>query len=595
MIFSHIREMSIGKKLSFFITLCSLTTFLIMCLLFFSIGKQYANVAIDDKGHSLIVEGQSIAENACSYLRGVAEYYCSDPKIQHLVQSSPFSSQAPANSALYKLFQNPAYLLNVVLYNAQGEPVQYVSIDGSEYPINQQDRPIFQELKAGRTYYWEYIDAGENRLFLRDNSPKICLWRAVKGSNNSATIGAIAITMDVRWLLRYNMPYNSSHYKSYILIDAHSQTVVTNYTDLPMEEDTIQWLASQKGQENLQLQISGSEYSIFSRQILDTPLWVFSFVSKDFSTILEKGLRLTMVVAIVAYLISFALMLTYVYRRLTKPLGMLTNCMNCFAAGNFDTKISFRTDDDIGRLGKAFNQMVEDNRNLIEKTYVAQLKAKEAEFQLMQTQINPHFIYNLINSLQWTALRHGEKEIADTANSMGQMLRICLNRGNAIITIAEECELIRHYLKLQKNRYRERLEYKISLDDASEKALIPKLIIQPLVENSVVHGLESVTGTTHITVNVTTADQRVHISVCDDGAGIDPQVLRQLPRNYQPSDPQKSGYALRNIYERLSLLYGENFSFTIQSEPMKGTQIDLELPLSYQKPNHEKEERFCLG
>lgn len=600
MICKRLSKMSIGKRLILVITICSCSAFLVMCVLLFSLGRQSATRGILDTGKQQINEGRRIADNACSYLRGIADYYSSEPRVRSFFTTSKNGTGTQQSQYLFSLFQKRQYVLGIILYRLDGTPSQYMTIDGSEEPLSQASRETFQALIHGTTpYAWEFVPQRGNVLFKQDNSPKICLWHVVKGANNASLIGVMAVTMDTRRLLRFGMPYNTTFYQSYFIVDSQSENVVSNYTGYTLSPESIHKLIAQvtagEAADGFPVEFGGNVYSAFAQRILDTPLYVYCFLSKDRVTLYARGMWATIVMAVIVYLCATMPMLAYVYRRLTKPLKMVTDSMNRFAEGNFDTKLSFYMDDDIGRLGWAFNQMVQDNRALIEKNYVVQIKAKEAELSLLQAQINPHFIYNLINSIQWSALRRGDKEIAEIAYSMGQMLRICLNRGSGMIRVEQECEMVAYYLKLQKVRYRERITYSVHVDQSARSALIPKLIIQPLVENSVVHGAENHAATTSIAVRVEKDGNRIVLLVDDDGVGIPKEILAQLPADYRPRGEYSSGYALKNIDERLSLIYKRDYVFSIDSAVGQGTHIRIELPEKPDEAHSGRGDNPCSG
>ena len=592
MFFGRFHNLNIGKKLIFVIVLSSLVVFLCMCLVVFSLTKESTVRSIRDIGYQQISEGRRIADNACSYLRGIADIYSSDSFVQSCARNGTRLNGQRNNARLQEMLQSQRYMLNAVIYNLDGAPVSYMAIDGSHGPVGQAGRAPFEALRSERkSYQWEYIDEGSDALFVADNSPKICLWHTIKGSNNSSIIGVMAISMDIRRLLRFDMPFNSNYYRQFFLLEEGSGMEISNYTSDHIPPETarvlIDNIASEGSSANFTFRSEGQLRYLFGARILDTSLYVCCAISGDNVGLYDRSMRLTMLLAVIAFLASTVPMLMYVYRRLTKPLELLSASMNSFAEGNFQAKLRFDSDDDIGRLARTFNRMVEDNHALIEKTYVSQLRAQEAELQLLQSQINPHFIYNLTNSIQWAALRHGEQEIADAAYSLGQMLRLCLNRGENIITVERECELVGCYLQLQKTRYADRIQYEIEVEDAAWDALIPKLIIQPLVENSIVHGAANKGGATKLCVTASAADGRLRICVEDDGAGIPPEVLKLLPDRYRSRSASSSGYAIRNINERLKLMYGQDFSFIIESEAQRGTRIRIELPLKLAEEGEE--------
>ena len=242
--------------------------------------------------------------------------------------------------------------------------------------------------------------------------------------------------------------------------------------------------------------------------------------------------------------------------------------------------------------------MVLDNERLRISEYELRLKNKDAELALMQTQINPHFLYNMLNAIQWQALKSGNKEIADIAYSMAQVFRISLNRGKGMISVRQEKDLLSYYLSLQKYRLGKKINSDIYFQEGILDCQIPKLILQPLAENSIVHGMAksaSLDLVISVSASLSEDGQHLHFVVVDNGCGIPTQVLQYLPdRTIPPSvDDDKnvqhsSRFAIKNIYERLQLIYGDGFTFRISSD--NGTRIEIILPV---KEIHDRRERHA--
>jgi len=590
-------NLGLSKKITLFIYLTSLAVFLCMGIVIYLISTKSADKAIISDGTDFCEIGTRVAENACSYLRGVADYCSTDSSVQRLLASRQAGDELiTASSQFFSLLQSGKYILNTLFYDTEGMPVQYMSIDGSTGPYPQADRAAFKLLMEGTDYVWEFIDV-DGGLFERDNSPKLSLWHLIRNSSNRQIIGVVCVSIDSRLLLRYEIPYTRSYYREFSIIDISTGAIASDYSRAIINSGDCQSLLSNvlTGSKAgyFSTFLAGQNCTAFYQQIASTPLYAFYLTFDNQGKIYSQGIRYTIMIAAAIYLMLILPILTIISRWLTKPLAKLMQSMDQFSEGDFSIRLSFSTDDEIGRLGKTFNKMVEKNQHLIEQTYIAQIKAKEAELLLLQAQINPHFIYNLINSIQWSALRHGEKDIADAAYSMGQIFRISLNRGSGMITVSKECELVNCYLTLQKARYKDRIQYSLDCDEAVEEIIIPKLIIQPLVENSVVHGAEPSLCTTTIQVRVTRHEGWLVIEVEDDGAGIPAEILAKLPNNYAPPTvSNSSGFAIKNIFDRLRLVYDDQFSYRITSEPGCGTYVRITLPANhFTTATEEKEER----
>ena len=208
------------------------------------------------------------------------------------------------------------------------------------------------------------------------------------------------------------------------------------------------------------------------------------------------------------------------------------------------------------------------------------LSEKESELAALQAQINPHFLYNTLDSLYWQATEAGNDEIAESILSLSSLFRLTLNQGRSIITVEKEFELVREYLKIQKMRFPRKLNYELHIADEIKDAKIPKLIIQPFVENAIVHGFENVSKPCKLTITGTRTGDRIHFEIKDTGVGMKQEQIDALwenePVNY--SKQRIGRYAIKNIRERLQLKYHEQYILKIESTVGEGTTVILEIP-----------------
>lgn len=298
-----------------------------------------------------------------------------------------------------------------------------------------------------------------------------------------------------------------------------------------------------------------------------------------------KDLSNTIIYAPLALLLGFLIglypVLVVVSDIVSKPLHKLSVAMENFKQGDFSQKVEVMTQDEVGEASACFNRMVDDIRELIDKNYVMALKERESELDVLQAQINPHFLYNTLDSLYWKALESENEEIAEDILSLSQLFRLVLNRGNGIVTVQAEAELLERYLHIQKMRFGKRLEYEVSVDQTILKEEIPKLILQPFVENAIVHGFEKTDG--NYTLCVTGVKKEAHMifRIIDTGVGMNEEQMAAIweKEDTRRYESQRIGrYAIKNVKERLALVYHDDYELTIESKVGQGTTVTVSVP-----------------
>lgn len=238
--------------------------------------------------------------------------------------------------------------------------------------------------------------------------------------------------------------------------------------------------------------------------------------------------------------------------------------------------------DELTELGVSFNLMVGQIRELLDSKVYEQERLKKAEFKVLQAQINPHFLYNTLDTIIWKAEAGKKDEVIALVQSLSRFFRISLSKGQDWISVADEVEHACSYLAVQQMRYRDILHYKVEIDPAIADATTLKLTLQPLVENALYHGVKSKRGGGTIIVRGSAPDSaHILFEVLDDGAGMPPERLAQvraaLEGGEMPADVE-GGVGLRNVHERIRLYYGAEYGLQIHSRPGQGTTVRVVIP-----------------
>jgi len=305
------------------------------------------------------------------------------------------------------------------------------------------------------------------------------------------------------------------------------------------------------------------------------------------------------------YLVSFVFLLcllgiaaSYVLSySISRPILQLATMMRRAEDGNLSVRFPGERRDEVGMLGRSFNNMLTQIERLIELVGLEQRKKREAELRSLQAQIKPHFLYNTLDTIQWLGRKSGAADVVEVVASLSRLFRIGLSRGNEMIPLKDEIEHVRHYLVIQKLRYKDKLDYSIDVEPSIEPLAVLKLILQPIVENAIYHGIKERRGPGRIRISASRGERGIDIVVEDDGVGMPEDALRKLrdklaiERGGEAAveGEGEGGYGLLNVQERIRIGYGAPYGLSVDSEPGRGTRVAVLHPvLEGEENNHER-------
>jgi len=276
---------------------------------------------------------------------------------------------------------------------------------------------------------------------------------------------------------------------------------------------------------------------------------------------------------VVALLLSFLLS-----RNLTRPIHQMQKHMSEVEKGNFDIQVLVDSTREIGMLARAFNLMVVRIRELMAQVVKEQEFKRKSELNALQAQINPHFLYNTLDSIVWMAENDKSAEVVRMTSALARLFRASISKGSELVPIRNEVEHISNYLTIQKMRYRDKLDFCIDVDDAIKGNLTLKVLLQPLVENAIYHGIKNKYGTGTIRITGEREGETIVLRVNDNGVGMDEETRKSL---LSPATDAKQGkgVGLMNVHERIRLYFGKIYGLTIDSEPDEGTTVTVKFPV----------------
>lgn len=444
---------------------------------------------------------------------------------------------------------------------------------------NSQSQPIWTDLLTLRQYrsYVKKPDYG---------------FAVVKSVNNqlSGRVGAIAVYVRESSFAEILEPKKEERKNRYYLVNADDTIVsAVNKEELYEKANTTLGLSKEEYEKCMQDGVLLKE-----EKGQDPLLYVSRMIGKKGiklvceTTMDELGEQQNSLKIFIGIMMFFAVILAtvsawFVSNRVTKPLGELMGVMEKIKTEDKNSHLRFQERDtgEIGVLGSRFNELMDELDASMQQIYEEQRQRRHNEVRLLQAQIVPHFLYNTMGIISsFIKLGMTEKALA-TIQNLVSFYRLSLSSGKEIITIKEEVELTRNYIELQQLRYIEYMEYTIECDEDTENVWIPKLTIQPLVENVLHHGLRpnEEKCQIHISVTADSPNEILKISVYDNGTGIKEERLKQLRESLETGKSITKSFGILNIHQRLKLIYGNKYHMEIESQEGEYTQFSLYLPL----------------
>lgn len=293
-------------------------------------------------------------------------------------------------------------------------------------------------------------------------------------------------------------------------------------------------------------------------------------------TVMKNSVLLSMIaLALLVIVVSFKLA-----ENLTKPLEQLTSKMKLVQNGAFELVDEERLEegrmDEIGQLEKNFYIMIKKINTLIKEDHAKQIAIKDAQYKALQAQINPHFLYNTLDSINWMAKLNQQHEISRMVEALGYLLRSSISKKEPMVSVEEELKILDNYITIQKMRYGERLKFEVNVAPDYFDYYVPKLSFQPIVENSINYALENMLGTCIIRLGAYTEGEEVKFYIQDNGPGISEELLSRINRGEVES--KGTGIGLKNIDERIKMAFGKKYGIKIESQLGKGTTVIISIP-----------------
>ena len=303
----------------------------------------------------------------------------------------------------------------------------------------------------------------------------------------------------------------------------------------------------------------------------------------------RREMQLSFAALCVFSLLAALILSVLLSRNLSKPIHQLQEHMKEVEKGNFDIQVPVDPSKEIGRLARTFNLMVSRIRELMGQVVKEQEIKRRSELNALQSQINPHFLYNTLDSIIWMAEEKKSEEVVLMTSALARLFRASISKGKELVPIRTEIEHITNYLTIQKMRYRDKLDFQIEADPAILPYLTLKVTLQPLVENAIYHGIKNKYGTGTIRITGEKIGGRILLRVHDNGVGMDAETVARLLAPGGFGYREGKGVGVTNVHERIRLYFGHEFGLTVESKPDAGTTVTVAIAALHTDDIGEKE------
>ncbi len=406
----------------------------------------------------------------------------------------------------------------------------------------------------------------------------------VEPINDNGTVGYLCANIEERYLYyNYISEMRNDTIKEVMLLDQKNEVITTG--------DDRQGEALTKTVKVMEGKFKDSGAGSQDVSIDEETIYFYSrapfsrcvlYLSVDRETVLGDltELRLYYAGILVISLIVASILASYLARLIYRPVQNLTSTVKHVSEGELSTRAQVISRDEMGDLATEFNQMLNQIELLIKELIEKERLKKDAELEALQYQVTPHFMYNTLNSIKYAALIKGERELADLIESFVELLQASISKKGAFLTVSEEVHILQNYVRLQEFRSNTTIKTVYNIEPAASNCLIPRLILQPIVENAILHGIDIKKGNGLILISAVVSGERLEIEIKDNGRGMSKEQIRTLLNSKVKKTKGFTAVGIPNVRDRLELYYGEKSQLRYVSDD-RGTTVMIYLPAAY--------------
>jgi two-component system, sensor histidine kinase YesM len=591
-VISYFRRMT--NKLAFKIPLVyfliTVLTVSVSLTLLSRIASESAQKKVNEASFQTINSIQSNVNFMIENVDNYSKIVLSDSNLQNLLRQGNIYSNLPLQSKvshyMYDLIQAEPFIESIYIFDNSGD----LFSTGQSTPLTFKKTDVkeaawYKDALSRKGKYILRLN-GSNEFSGNKNGNFVSLIRLIRDVNNVKQLGVMVINIPENALLQFNSNAKDENPPQVLILDENNHIISPSSSTSESINLFRQMLAQNEGGIRESLKKPGPDYiplnngphKYIASYLTDPETgWKYiNIISADISDTQNKSLLFLSFVLLLVNGIVFFVSSFFISRNTITPIHQLLQSMKHVNQGEFCEVKTHPKSDEFERLFNGYNIMIRQIHQLVDKIIQEQKTIRKAELNALQAQIKPHFLYNTLDSIASLALAGDSEQVCYLVESLGSYYRTSVSKGQEVITIREEIGMVRSYLNIQRVRYPDLFQTIYDVEDSCLDYPILKLVLQPLVENSLYHGIREKGTSGIITISAHELEDSILLSVADNGVGMSEDKIEAILK--QERSGQVKSFGLWGTMERIRIFYGRNDCFKIESTPGKGTKITLTIP-----------------
>ena len=511
-----------------------------------------------------------------SFLQTIAENAIIQESLQEnfSLDNELYRQKLASGRELLSLFDYRADIYGIAVLGENGQSI--LNLDVPSFSQDYRKTYWYREALQ-RTISRSYIPPHMGSyIFENGGESFITITIPVEDSISTARIGVVALELKEQVIK--DLLANRLGEAGYLFVQ-YSRTGFTSSDARAPDSEYLVQLASMKTiDENL---LKENRELVIIRDLELSGVKLAAVISLDELTREGKQLALILFIIIIGTISGAAITASVLSKNIAKPVQALGSAMLQVERGDLGARVINLPPDEFGDLGRNFNQMIDRIQRLLVEIREEEVKLRKSELRTLQAQINPHFLYNTLDTISWLARENRNEDVLEVVSALTTLYRIGISKGRDFISMKEELEHVKSYLLIQKFRYDFSFTYEFDIDPLVLDIPVIKLILQPIVENALYYGIKKAGGKGHIELRARKINKHIMIEIADNGKGMKSQRLEEVQGVLSGSDKPLTSpvYGLKNVHERIQIYYGLDFGLTIHSEEHHGTLVMYKIPI----------------